>query len=77
MMVGSDPVPTRRTVTSNEGQLLREIEFYDQKASDYAREGTALSQALATVYRYSAQRKRELLAALSERGSSMSSEFPY
>ena len=77
MMVGSDPVLTRKTVRFNEEQLLRQIEFYDQKASDYSQEHTPLGQALATVYRYSAQKKRELLATFLENGSVASSEFPY
>ncbi len=69
---GTDASPT-----PDEQQLLREIAHYDQKALEYTRTDTPVSRALATVYRYSADEKREILAALRDRAVRLPSNFPY
>ena len=74
----SEPVSgTNASLTANEEHLLREIAHYDQKALEYTRTDTPVSRALATVYRYSADEKREILAALRDGAVRLPSNFPY
>ena len=74
----SQPVPVIDTMlTLSEEDLLREIAHFDHKAHEHTRANTPLSRALATVYRYSADEKREALAALRERGTGMPARFLY
>ncbi len=62
-------------LTLNEEHLLREIAHFDQKALEHVRADTALGRALATVYRYSADEKREVLAALRDGAASLPARF--
>ncbi len=64
-------------LTLSEEHLLREIAHFDHKALEHTRADTPLSRALATVYRYSADEKREALAALRERGTGVPPKFLY
>ncbi len=74
----SEPISeTDTTLTLNEEHLLREIAHYDQKALEHTRSATPVSRALATVYRYSAEEKREILAALREGAPGVPSKFRY
>ncbi len=69
--------PSHATMTLNEEHLLREIAHFDQKALEHTRADTPLSRALATVYRYSADEKREVLAALRQGEAKLPARFPY
>ena len=74
----SQPAPViNATLTLNEEHLLREIAHFDQLALEHTRADTPMSRALATVYRYSADEKREVLAALRERGAGIPAKFHY
>ena len=72
--------PTSGTDTTwrlNEEHLLREIAHYDQKAPEHTSTDKPMSRALATVYRYSAEEKREILAALRQGTPGIPSKFRY
>ncbi len=78
MKGSSQPVPVSDVMlTLSEEHLLREIAHFDLKALEHTRDDTPLSRALATVYRYSADEKREALAALRERGTGVPAKFLY
>ncbi len=65
-----------KRLTFNEEHLLREIAHFDQKALEHTRADTPLGRALATVYRYSADEKRAVLAALRRRGAAAPARLP-
>ena len=60
-----------------EQDLRRQIDYYEAKAANYGATTSRSTYGLVTVYRYSADRKREMLKALKEHGPSEASKFPY
>ena len=60
-----------------EQDLRRQIDYYEAKAANYEAATSRSTYGLVTVYRYSADRKREMLKALKEHGLAEASQFPY
>jgi len=64
------------TGTLEEG-LRREIEYYEHKAAHYGSSDTLLARSMTTVYRYSAAKKKQVLAAIEECDGDRAPKHPY
>ena len=64
------------TAALSEAGLLREIAYYESKAADLEECARAGELGLATVYRYSAKQRRQMLAALKDGRPDAWMEYP-
>lgn len=60
----------------SETDLLRDISYYEAKATDLERSSLPGRHAMVTVYRYSAQQRRKMLAALRDGRPDAWREYP-
>ena len=54
------------TAALTEADLLRDIAYYESRAADLAQCARTSHLGLATIYRYSAKQRRQMLAALKD-----------
>jgi len=59
-----------------ETDLLRDISYYEGKATDLERSSLPERHGMVTVYRYSAQQRRKMLAALRDGRPDAWREYP-
>jgi len=64
------------TGTLEEG-LRREIAYYEHKAAHYGSSDTLLARSMTTVYRYSAAKKKQVLAAIEHCDGGRDPKYPY
>jgi len=57
--------------------LRREIAYYEHKAADYRSRDTLLARSMTTIYRYSAAKKKQVLAAIEESDGDRFPEYPF